>query len=257
MPTPLIAGNWKMNTTIQEAAQLAGHLRGSLGGVSGVEVVLCPPYVSLSEVAMALQGSAIKVGAQNMHYEDKGAFTGEVSPQMLLGLCQYVILGHSERRRDFAETDAIVNRKVRKALASGLHPILCVGELLADRQAGREEAVVSASLRASLEDVAVPRSLVVAYEPVWAIGTGLAATSAQAQAMCALIRRLLAQQFGAEEARATRVLYGGSVTPANIKEFASQPDIDGGLVGGASLNAQQFTEIVRTTASARPQGRPA
>ncbi len=251
MPTPLIAGNWKMNTTIQEAALLAGHVRGNLGGVTGVEVALCPPFVSLSEVARAVQGSAIKVGAQNMHYEDKGAFTGEVSPAMLLGLCQYVILGHSERRRDFAESDALVNRKVKKALAVGLHPILCVGEILADRQAGREVAVVSASLKASLDGVALPGGLVVAYEPVWAIGTGLAATSAQAQAMCALIRRLLGQQFGAEQAKAIRVLYGGSVTPANIKELASQPDIDGGLVGGASLNAQQFADIVRTTASVR------
>ncbi|MBI2170500.1 MAG: triose-phosphate isomerase [Chloroflexi bacterium] len=252
MPTPLIAGNWKMNTTVQEAALLAGHLRGSLGGVTSVEVVLCPPFVSLAEVARAVQGSAIKVGAQNMHHEDKGAFTGEVSPLMLLGLCQYVILGHSERRRDFAETDAVVNRKVHKALASGLRPILCVGELLADRQAGREEAVVTASLKASLEGVTSPDGLVVAYEPVWAIGTGLAATPQQAQAMCALVRRLLAGQFGREQASALRVLYGGSVTPANIQELASQPDIDGGLVGGASLNAAQFADIVRTTVSVRP-----
>jgi triosephosphate isomerase len=251
LPTPLIAGNWKMNTTVQEAVALASHLRASLGGLSGVEVVLCPPFVSLAEVARAVQGSAIKVGAQNMHHEDKGAFTGEVSPLMLQGLCQYVILGHSERRRDFAETDAVVNRKVRKALASGLHPILCVGELLADRQAGRQDEVVSASLRASLEGVSVPDGLVVAYEPVWAIGTGLAATPQQAQAMCALVRRLLAEQFGNEQAKDIRVLYGGSVTPANIQELASQPDIDGGLVGGSSLNAQQFTDIVRTTASVR------
>ncbi|MBI4339368.1 MAG: triose-phosphate isomerase [Chloroflexi bacterium] len=251
MPTPLVAGNWKMNTTIQEAALLAGHLRGAVGGVSGVDVALCPPYVSLAEVARAVQGSAIKVGAQNMHHEDRGAFTGEVSPLMLLGLCQYVILGHSERRRDFAETDALVNRKVKKALAVGLSPILCVGELLADRQAGRQDAVVSASLRASLDGTSSPGGLVVAYEPVWAIGTGLAATSAQAQQMCALIRRLLGEQFGAEQARGVRVLYGGSVTPANVRELASQPDIDGGLVGGASLNAQQFAEIVRTTASVR------
>ena len=251
MPTPIIAGNWKMNTTVREAALLASHLRGSLGGVSGVEVVLCPPFVSLAEVARTLEGSPLKVGSQKMHYDDKGAFTGEVSPHMLLGLCQYVILGHSERRRDFAETDAIVNRKVRKAMQVGLRPILCVGELLADRQADREEAVVSASLRASLEGVTASESLVVAYEPVWAIGTGLAATSQQAQVMCALIRRLLSEQFGKEKATAIPILYGGSVTPANIQELASQPDIDGGLVGGASLNAAQFTQIVVTTASVR------
>jgi triosephosphate isomerase len=240
-----------MNTTVQEAAALATALRDSLDGTQGVETVLCPPFVSLAEVARVVEGSSLKVGAQNMHYEDKGAFTGEVSPIMLQGLCHYVILGHSERRRDFAETDDLVNRKVLKALEAGLRPILCVGEVLEERQQGREEAVVSASVTRCLEGVSSPDNLVVAYEPVWAIGTGLAATSDQAQAMAALIRRLLIDRFGDEGAALIPVLYGGSANPSNIEELATQQDIDGVLVGGASLNADQFPELVRTTARVR------
>ncbi len=251
MAKPLVAGNWKMNTTIQEAVALASALRDGLGAVPGVDVVLCPPFVSLAEVAKAVEGSPLKVGAQNMHFEEKGAFTGEVSPTMLLGLCQYVILGHSERRRDFGESDELVNGKARKALDMGLHPIVCVGENLEQRQQGREEAVVSDSLTASLDGIASPAGLSVAYEPVWAIGTGLAATGEQAQAMAALIRRLLAQQLGEQGAALVPILYGGSVTPANVGEFASQPDIDGALVGGASLNAEQFADIVNITARIR------
>ncbi|MCZ6891312.1 MAG: triose-phosphate isomerase [Chloroflexi bacterium] len=255
MPTPLVAGNWKMNTTVTEAETLAASLRRELDGLPGVEVALCPPFVSLERVARALEGSSLKVGAQNMHHEDKGAFTGEVSPTMLQGMCQIVILGHSERRNLFGETDELVNRKVRKALEVGLRPILCVGERLEERQQGREEAVVSQSLSACLDGVAspdgLPHGMVVAYEPVWAIGTGLAATGEQAQAMSALIRRLLADRYGRQGAEAVPVLYGGSVTPANVAEFVSQPDIDGALVGGASLDAQQFAEIVRITAKTR------
>ena len=182
MARPLVAGNWKMNTTVQEAATLASAVRDALDDVSDVDVVLCPPYVFLIEVERALSGSHIHVGAQNMHFEDKGAFTGEVSPTMLQGLCGYVILGHSERRRDFAETDDLVNRKTRKALEAGLRPIICVGEVLEERQQGREEAVVSASLTACLDGITSPRYLAIAYEPVWAIGTGLSATSDPAQA---------------------------------------------------------------------------
>lgn len=248
MPTPLVAGNWKMNTTIQEAVALATVLRGALDDLAGVEKVLCPPFVSLDRVAQVAEGSTLKVGAQNMHDEEKGAFTGEVSPGMLQGLCQYVILGHSERRNLFGETDELVNRKVRKALDMGLRPILCVGENFGQRQEGREEAVVSTSLTACLEGVASPDMLVIAYEPVWAIGTGLAATGEQAEAMVALIRRLLVDRYGQQDAEAIPILYGGSVTAANIQEFASQPNIDGALVGGASLDAQQFAEIVRITA---------
>ncbi len=251
MARPLVAGNWKMNTTVQEAAALASAVRDALDDVSDVDVVLCPPYVFLIEVERALSGSHTHVGAQNMHFEDKGAFTGEVSPTMLQGLCGYVILGHSERRRDVAETDDLVNRKAGKALEAGLRPIICVGEVLEERQQGREEAVVSASLSDCLNGISSPRHLAIAYEPVWAIGTGLSATSEQAQAMASLIRRLLTDQFGEQGAASVPVLYGGSVTPDNIGEFASQRDIDGALVGGASLNAGQFADIVRITARVR------
>lgn len=251
MATPLIAGNWKMNTTIQEAAVLASAVRAAVGDIGGVEVALCPPFVSIAAVAKAVEGSPLMVGAQNMHFEDRGAFTGEVSPTMLQGLCDYVILGHSERRREFDETDALVNRKARKALDSGLRPIICVGEVLEERQQGREEAVVTASLTACLEGITSPARLVIAYEPVWAIGTGHSATADQAQAMCDLLRRLLAERFGEGGASSIPVLYGGSVNPGNTEELVGQPDIDGGLVGGASLNAEQFAEIVRITAHVR------
>ena len=251
MARPLVAGNWKMNTTVQEAAALASAVREALDDISDVDVVLCPPFISLAEVARVVEGSPIRVGAQNMHHEDKGAFTGEVSSMMLQGLCGYVVLGHSERRRDFAETDDLVNRKARKALEAGLRPIICVGEVLEERQQGREEAVVSASLTACLNGISSPNDLAVAYEPVWAIGTGLSATSEQAQAMASLIRRLLTDQFGEQGAASVPVLYGGSVTPDNIGGLASQRDIDGALVGGASLNAGQFAEIVRITARVR------
>lgn len=251
MSTPLIAGNWKMNTTVGEASTLATAVKNAVAGVSGVDVVLCPPFVSLAEVRRAVEGSLIQVGAQNMHYEDKGAFTGEISPAMLQGLCNYVILGHSERRRDFAESNELVNRKARKALESGLKPIICVGEVLEERQQGREESVVSTSVVGCLEGIDSPDNLVIAYEPVWAIGTGLSATSDQAQAMAALIRRLLTDRFGPEGAASVPVLYGGSVNPDNVAELAAQPDIDGALVGGASLNAGHFADIVRITARVR------
>ena len=251
MPTPFVAGNWKMNTTVTEAEALASALRRELDGLPGVEVALCPPFISLERVARSLESSSLKMGAQNIYYEDKGAFTGEVSPAMLQGMCQLVILGHSERRNLFGETDELINRKVRKALEVGLRPILCVGERLEERQEGREEAVVSASLSACLEGVISPDSLVVAYEPVWAIGTGLAATGEQAQAMSVLVRRLLADRYGQQGAKVVPILYGGSVTSANVAEFVSQPDIDGALVGGASLDAGQFAEIVRITAKVR------
>ena len=240
-----------MNTTVQEAVSLASALRDAMGEVADAEVVLCPPFVSLVVVAETVRGTSLKVGAQDMHYEDAGAFTGEVSPTMLQGLCQYVIVGHSERRRDFGETDELVNRKVRKALEAGLRPILCVGEVLEQRQQGREYAVVSASLTACLEGVASAAGLAVAYEPVWAIGTGVAATAEEVQVMASLIRQLLGRQFGEDEAATVPVLYGGSVTPDNIQEFVDLPEIDGALVGSASLDAEQFAEIVRITTKAR------
>lgn len=254
MAIPLVAGNWKMNTTLQEAVALATDLRDALDDLAGVVKVICPPFISLDRVAQTIQGSTLKVGAQNMHDEEKGAFTGEVSASMLQGLCKYVILGHSERRSLFSETDELVNRKIRKVLGAGLSPILCIGENFDEKKEGREESVVSESLIACLEGVASSDALVIAYEPVWAIGTGMAATGEQAEAMVALIRRLLADQYGHQDAQAVSILYGGSVTVANIQEFTSQPNIDGALVGGASLDAQQFAEIVRITDRARSAG---
>ena len=240
-----------MNTTVQQAGSLAAAIRNSLEDITGVEVVLCPPSISLPEVARALNGANIKVGAQNMHHEDKGAFTGEISPLMIQGLCSYVILGHSERRRDFGETDDLVSRKANKALSCNLRPIICVGEGLEARKEGRAGEVVSRSLAGSLAGIKSPNSVVVAYEPIWASGTGEAATGEQAQEMCQLVRRQLADLFGEGAAERVSILYGGSVSPDNIEEFVSQPDIDGALVGGASLNSDQFVEIVRSTAHER------
>ena len=240
-----------MHTTVHQAGFLAAAIRNNLEDVTGVEVVICPPSISLTEVARAVKGANIKVGAQNMHHEDKGAFTGEISPLMIQGLCSYVILGHSERRRDFGETDDLVSRKANKALSCNLRPIICVGEALEARKEGRAEEVVSRSLAGSLAGIKSPNRIVVAYEPIWAIGTGEAATGEQAQEMCQLIRRQLADLFGEGAAERVSVLYGGSVSPDNIEEFVSQPDIDGALVGGASLSSDQFVEIVRSTAHER------
>ena len=251
MGRPFVAGNWKMNTTVHQAGFLAAAIRNNLEDITGVEVVLCPPSISLSEVAHALKGANIRVGAQNMHHEDKGAFTGEISPRMIQGLCRYVILGHSERRRDFGETDDLVSRKANKALSCNLRPIICVGEGLEARKEGRAGEVVSRSLAGSLAGIKSLKGVVVAYEPIWAIGTGEAATGEQAQEMCRLVRRELANLFGEDAAERVSVLYGGSVSPDNIKEFVSQPDIDGALVGGASLSSDQFVEIVRSTAHER------
>lgn len=240
-----------MNTTVHQAGFLAAAIRNNLEDITGVEVVLCPPSISLTEVAGVVKATNIKVGAQNMHHEDKGAFTGEISPLMIQGLCSYVILGHSERRRDFGETDDLVSRKANKALSYKLRPIICVGEGLEERKEGRAEEVVSRSLAGSLAGIKSPNRIVVAYEPIWAIGAGEAATGEQAQEMCQLVRRQLADLFGEGAAERVSVLYGGSVSPDNIEKFVSQPDIDGALVGGASLSSDQFVEIVRSTAHER------
>ena len=240
-----------MNTTVHQAGFLAAAIRNNLEDITGVEVVLCPPSISLTEVAGVVKATNIKVGAQNMHHEDEGAFTGEISPLMIQGLCSYVILGHSERRRDFGETDDLVSRKANKALSYKLRPIICVGEGLEERKEGRAEEVVSRSLAGSLAGIKSPNRIVVAYEPIWAIGAGEAATGEQAQEMCQLVRRQLADLFGEGAAERVSVLYGGSVSPDNIEKFVSQPDIDGALVGGASLSSDQFVEIVRSTAHER------
>lgn len=247
--TPLIAGNWKMYKTATEGAALARELRERLGSGGGVEVAVCPPFPALAAVGTALQGSGIALGAQDMHWEKEGAFTGAVSAGMLLDLgCRFVILGHSERRQHFGETDAAVRRKVRAALATGLTPIVCVGETLAERDAGQTLAVVARQVRAALEGLtgADLGRLALAYEPVWAIGTGRTATPEQAQEVHAALRRLLAEQGGGS---ATRILYGGSVKAENAAALLRESEIDGALVGGASLVAEQFARIVE---AARP-----
>lgn len=253
MPAPFVAGNWKMNPpSVAEAAALASGVARAVAGVEGVARVACPPSVALQAVAQAVAGSGVEVAAQNMHQEAKGAYTGEIAASMLAGLCSGVILGHSERRQLFGETDAAVNAKVRAALAAQLTPILCVGETLDERDAGLAEATVQRQLEAGLEGVAPgdARTIVVAYEPVWAIGTGRAATPEIAQEMAAAARRKIAALFGSETGDAVRVLYGGSVSPANAAGVAAQPDVDGALVGGASLAADDFAAIVRAFAPA-------
>ena len=247
--TPLIAGNWKMHKTATEGTALARELRQRLGSGGGVEVAVCPPFPSLAAVGTALQGSGIALGAQDMYWEKEGAFTGAVSAGMLLDLgCRFVILGHSERRQHFGETDAAVRRKVGAALAAGLTPIVCVGETLAERDAGQTLAVVARQVRAALEGLtgADLGRLTLAYEPVWAIGTGRTATPEQAQEVHAALRRLVGQRG---DGSATRILYGGSVKAENAAALLRESEIDGALVGGVSLVAEQFARIVE---AARP-----
>ncbi len=251
MRTPIVAGNWKMNKTSREAAELAGEIRSALAGCSAVECVLCPPFTSLRAVREVIANTGLKLGAQNVHWESSGAFTGEISAPMLVDAgCEYVIVGHSERRQYFGETDETVNRRARAALAAGLRPIVCVGETLAEREAGRTFAVIERQVRAGLAGLvgADWDRLVVAYEPVWAIGTGRTATAAQAQEVHALIRRLLRDLAG-DAADRIRIQYGGSVKPENAAELFGQPDVDGGLIGGASLQAASFVAIVRAAAA--------
>ena len=251
MRLPIIAGNWKMNTTVEQAVELVQEMKDTLHAIEGVEKVLCPPFISLSAVSGLIAGSSIKLGAQNLYFEEKGAYTGEVSPLMLAGLCQYVIIGHSERRQYFGETDETVNRKVEAALKVGLKPILCVGERLEENETGKTEEVVTRQAKGALVGIDSPRELVIAYEPVWAIGTGKAATGDQANTTIGLIRHVISQLYGEQFAQNLRLQYGGSVTSANIAEFISQPEIDGALVGGASLKATEFLGIVEQTANAK------
>lgn len=248
MRSPMIAGNWKMNTTVPEAVALVNDLQTEISGISGVDVVVCPPFVSLAAVKEALSGTLIKLGAQNLFYEEKGAYTGEVSPLMVAGLCQYCIIGHSERRQYFGETGEIVNKKINAALKVGLKPILCIGEVLEDNEAGRTAEVVTGQLQSSLAGIEISTDFIVAYEPVWAIGTGRAAHGEQVNETAALIRSTLAGLSSQEIAGQVRILYGGSVTAENIAEFQEQPEIDGALVGGASLKPDQFISIIRQSA---------
>lgn len=249
MRTPIIAGNWKMNTTLGQAIALVKEVRDKLDKIQGVDKVLCPPFISLAAIKELLQNTSIGSGAQNMYSEEKGAFTGEVAPNMVADLCQYVILGHSERRQYFGETDALINKKVQAALKAGLKPILCVGEKLEERESGKTLPLVSTQVRGALSGIPSPQGLIIAYEPIWAIGTGKAATGRDANATIGAIRQVVSSLYGKEYALGMRIQYGGSVTGANIAEFISQPEIDGALVGGASLKAADFISIVEQTAN--------
>ena len=242
MRKPMMAGNWKMNKTIDEAVALAKSIHEAVAGIENVVRVICPTAICLPAVAATVQGSSVKVGAQNMHFAESGAYTGEISAGMLKGVVDYVILGHSERRQYFAETDETVNKKIHAALKAGLTPILCVGESLEQRQAGVTDSFVGGQVKAALAGISAEQvqQLVIAYEPIWAIGTGLAATSAQAQETCADI-------YGTEVAANVRVLYGGSANEKNIAELMQQPDIDGALIGGASLKVESYGAMVKIT----------
>ena len=251
MPDAMVVGNWKMNNNLADGLELAGRIRDGIGTLSAVEVVLCPPFLALAPIADTLNGSGVKVGAQNMHFEASGAFTGEVSPAMLQGICDYVILGHSERRQMFGETDQSVNLKVKAAAAHGIRPIMCVGETLEQRESGKALEVVSGQVRAGLDGVVDITGLVLAYEPIWAIGTGQAATpEVAAEIMGGALFETLASIYG-DAAADVPLLYGGSVNPANAESFAAQTHIHGSLVGGASLQAETFLEIARLTAAAK------
>ncbi len=245
--TPIIAGNWKMNKTSAEASDLVRKLVYAVREAKNREVVIAPPFTALQKVEEVIRGTNIALAAQNMHWEDKGAFTGEISAEMLLDLgCKYVIIGHSERRQYFGETDETVNKKVKQALVKGLLPILCVGETLAEREAGKLAEVISRQVTGGLKDITAEamKKVVIAYEPVWAIGTGKTATPEQANEVHALIRNTVKSLYEAGIAEGLRIQYGGSVTPDNVSTLMAMPDIDGALVGGASLKPESFAALV-------------
>jgi triosephosphate isomerase len=243
----LIAGNWKMNKTVDEAAELIDGIKSRLTGSENVDVLVCPPFVCLESAKGAIQGTSIKLGAQNVHWKDSGAFTGEVSADMLLSVgAEYVIIGHSERRQYFGETDETVNLRLKQALSKGLRPIVCIGETLEEREAGKTFEVLRIQLKGGLAGINAEqmKTVTMAYEPVWAIGTARVATKEQAQEAHGYIRAQLADQFDTETAEAVIIQYGGSVKPANAKELLTQPDVDGALVGGASLDPADFVGII-------------
>lgn len=252
MRKPMMAGNWKMNKTPTEATELAQAIVAAVGTDTTVDCVVCPPFVSLGVVKDALQGSNVALGAQNLYWEASGAYTGEVSAPMLQGLVDYVIIGHSERRQYFGETDETVNKKSHAALASGLTPIVCVGESLEQNQAGETQSFVSGQVKAALVGISAEQteSLIIAYEPIWAIGTGLAATAEQAGSICGgTVRNMVAKLYGQGVADKTRILYGGSTNDKNIGEIMQQDDIDGALIGGASLKPESYSAMIQTTAA--------
>ena len=246
----IIAGNWKMNKTVAEALALVQDLKIELANITAVDIVVCPPFTALSEVAKAIRGSNIRLGAQDMSEHNPGAYTGEIAAEMLKEFgVRYVILGHSERRQYHKESDELISKKARAAHAASLEPIVCVGETLAEREAGQMEKVLETQVRGSLTGLGKNQmaETIIAYEPVWAIGTGKTATTDQAQEAHAFIRGLLVKLYDEATARRVRIQYGGSVKPSNARELMSQPDVDGALVGGASLEAQSFAEIVKNS----------
>jgi triosephosphate isomerase (TIM) len=247
MRTPIIAGNWKMNTSVNEAIELVKRML-QMDRVKGVKKIICPPFVSLIPVKNLIENSSIELGAQNMYFEEKGAMTGEISPVMLNELCRYVILGHSERRQYFAETDEMINKKVKTAIRFNLVPILCVGETLKEKETEKTHDVVSRQVSRGLKGINATDPLVIAYEPVWAIGTGKSASVAEATSTISLIRATVEEIWSREEAQAISILYGGSTNKQNITEFVRQDEIDGALVGGASLKADEFVDMVKQTA---------
>jgi len=248
MRTPLVVANWKMNTTVNDGVALAKELRAELGTVKGVEKVLCPPFVSLVPISEVLNGSSIKLGAQNIHFEESGAYTGEISPLMLKGLCRFVIIGHSERRIYFNESLEVINKKIKAALKAELKPILCVGENHKEEEAGESVGTITGQLRSALDGVREIGNLTIAYEPVWAIGTGKAAAPREVNSTANIIRRVIESVYGDDFEDRVRVIYGGSVTVDNIRDFMHEEHIDGAIVGGASLRASDFTAIVKKTA---------
>jgi len=248
MRIPIIAGNWKMHKTTAEAVQLAREVCDAVADIKGVDVVLCPPFTALAPVKEVVAKTKVGLGAQNMYWEEQGAFTGEISPLMLADLCSYVILGHSERRQFFGETDEGVNKKAKVALAHGLTPIVCVGENLAQNEAGETAAFVGQQVKAAFDGLSAEDAarVIVAYEPIWAIGTGKNADPAMANSIIGLtVRGAIAQMYGEDIAQQVRVQYGGSVKPDNIQGFMAQPDIDGALVGGASLKVDNFLPLIK------------
>ena len=247
----LIAGNWKMNTTLMEAVDLVNEMKEPLDAVDGVDKVVCPPFISVAVISEILMGSTVKVGAQNMYFKEKGAFTGEISPSMLVDICEYVIIGHSERRQYFNETDEMVNKKVRAALDAGLKPIICIGENLEQNKLRETAQIVTAQAKVALDGIGYSTAIVIAYEPIWAIGTGKAATGIDANATIRIIRGVIGDMYGAKATQDMRILYGGSVTATNITEFIMQTEIDGALVGGASIKAEEFISMVEQAATIR------
>lgn len=253
MRTPILAGNWKMNKTVAEAEALVRAMIDPLVAIEGVDKVFCPPFMAIPAVARLVEGTPIGVGAQDMYWEESGAYTGEISPLMVAEFCRYVIIGHSERREHFGETDETVNNKIRAALQHGLVPIVCVGETLEQRDAGITDAWVSGQVEAALRGIPAEQvaGIIMAYEPIWAIGTGRAATAADAEHICGnVVRATITRLFGQTTADAMRIQYGGSVNPANAAELLAQPNVDGGLVGGASLKAEDFVAVVRAAVPA-------